>query len=152
MSSTLRNLPAEDWTQKGVRKMFESCGALVTVSLLKKGKASLRFKSSAAAAAAAARDCEVRGGRTVRIKLTTQLCETDEAGTRGASRSPNQDGNEKARVAPIAWRVAAAADASVGEGAQRLKGSDKSSHARRGGPRERAAIADLQSGKKEASA
>jgi len=102
----VRNLPHEEWTAAKVRAAFQDCGAILQLTLPKKGKAAIRFRTAEGAAAAVARDREERGGRVVRVLPTRELGVEDGGDGKGASEEPYL-----------------------------------SSHARRGGPKERAAAA-----------
>ncbi|EOD12515.1 hypothetical protein EMIHUDRAFT_120096 [Emiliania huxleyi CCMP1516] len=126
----VRNLPAEQWSLEAVRRIFEACGPPAAIRLPKKGKAAIRFKTAAAAAAAAARDGEEIGGRKValnpvRVLLTSALADPE---------AEAEEARRRARggAAAAARQEQLPAPPTLGEPGYR------SSHARRGGPRERA--------------
>ena len=153
----VRNLPPEDWTEAAVRVLYEECGAILQITLPKKGKAALRFRAAEGAAAAVARDREERGGRIVRVLPTSEFGVEDGVGGKGGGDGGGKGGGKGGGVGrprggagtgpPLAtWRVEAAAAGGQGTGAVTGGGegtSDEylSSHARRGGPKERAAAA-----------
>lgn len=121
----VRNLPAAEWSLAAVRRAYAHCGPILAIRLPKKGKAAIRFKSADAAAAAAARDGEERGGKKVRILLTSSIADPGakvEAEMRRSRPRP-------AGAAEIPQQPAVPAQGENGY---------RSSHDRRGGPRERA--------------
>ena len=139
--------------EKGLRAAFSSCGGILSVMIIKKGKASLRFKTAEGAAAAAARDGEVWEERPLRIIPTNALGDVggnksaegkgkgkgkgSSGGRGGGDRGGGDAGGRGGGVLAVGEAAAAQAPASAAEPeggeAPRL-----SAHARRKGPRERA--------------